>query len=116
MTFSPQEFLQLADQLGHSSTQESEYRTVIYLAYYGLFLQARDALGVTQRGGKVHSAVSRTLRRVAPVQADALNTLRRLRNDSSYDMALVISQQDAHDAIALARVVESELRAQGIIS
>jgi hypothetical protein len=59
VTFAPSDFLILADSLSQHATGESEHRTAVDRAYYGLFLMTREGIGVTSTGANVHVVLER---------------------------------------------------------
>lgn len=86
MSFDPLEFIKLGQQIAHPPT-EARHRTAVGRAYYGVFLIARDKMGVRGRK-KVHKRTVNRLRKTTGYDstADQLTALRRLRNVADYDL------------------------------
>jgi len=82
---------QIQKRLSASGMLESEFRTAVDRAYYGVFLMTRDGLGITTRGADAHRQVANGLRGVDRSMGDALEPLRQRRNRSSYDLGKTIS-------------------------
>jgi hypothetical protein len=118
-------FLELARELRFGVT-EAHWRAAVIHAYYGLFLECRDALtrwGVaTPPRQNIHAYVrlkfvyagNADLRRIG----DALDFLVRHRNEASYDLGpLLVFQtrrlalravQEATDALALLDAIDAD--------
>jgi uncharacterized protein (UPF0332 family) len=87
VAFDPSEFVKLARRIASSVLQESELRTAVGRAYYGLFLVARDKMRVKKRRD-VHSETIKRLRKVSGYRstADELDELFELRKVADYEL------------------------------
>lgn len=65
---------------------------------------------VAGKGRNIHIHVIAALRNLDPTLGDSLNTLRRRRNSCGYGLQVTVTQQDARDAVSLARLMEAGLR------
>lgn len=81
----PREFIRLARELG-ARTDEASLRAAVGRAYYGLFLLAREKLGLSTTSKDVHGEVTMKLRALHGYwkAADHLKILRQLRNVADY--------------------------------
>lgn len=86
MTFDPNRFLGLARELASNSDDEARLRTAVGRAYYSVFLQAREILGIRERR-RVHGLVIGRLRSVDRASGDQLDLLQALRGEADYDLA-----------------------------
>jgi uncharacterized protein (UPF0332 family) len=86
MTFDPNRFFGLAQELAGGADDEARLRTAVGRAYYSAFLQARQFLGVTGRS-RVHGRVIGGLRSVDRAAGDQLAKLQALRAEADYDLA-----------------------------
>jgi hypothetical protein len=80
-------------------------RTAVGRLYYAVHLQARESL--SHRGYSVprfqaHKAVITELRRRGHPGADMVKRLKRLREDSDYDLATPVTAHEVSRALALA--------------
>jgi len=110
MTFSPDEFLQVAGSLTGSRSVERDWRTSAGRAYYANFLAARDALNVVVVDESVHKATERALADVDRVFAQTLGMLRRLRNACDYRMEVPVSKNEVTMHVALANQLIEDIR------
>ena len=83
--FDPAEFLRVAITLAAQDADEAALRTAVGRAYYSVFLDARDRLGVTTVEG-VHGEVIRLLARRNRPLADQMRRLFNLRVVADYQM------------------------------
>lgn len=94
---------------------EASIRTSVSRAYYGAFLEARDAKGLSSYGASGHSDVigeyARTGHPADRTISASLRTLKRLREKADYELRTSCTKTDAHDAI---REAEKVLRALSI--
>jgi len=107
--FSPFDFLNLAKDLINDN--EAKIRTAISRAYYSSFLIARDTFSLSEKTPKVHRKVVSILYSRNPIVANQLHLLRRKRNFADYDTKVVLSRNDAENAIKLAEDIITGLRA-----
>jgi hypothetical protein len=84
--FDPREFGALAERLAASpDAGEAELRTAVGRAYYAVFLQARDRLGI--RGARnIHHRVIAALKHRDPAAGNQLARLEDLRGVADYEM------------------------------
>lgn len=96
-------------------TDEASIRTSVSRAYYGAFLEARDAKGLSSVGRDGHKVVItayvNTGHPADRVISASLRTLKQLREKADYDSQSTCSKKDALDAITEA---EKVLKALGI--
>jgi uncharacterized protein (UPF0332 family) len=93
MTFDPSEFLRIANQLAQSTNDEASLRTAVNRAYYSVFLQAREKVGLRGHQRHIHGEVIGRLRRADRAAADQLDKLETLRGEADYELA---SQNPLH--------------------
>lgn len=91
-------------------TDEASVRTSMSRAYYGAFIEARNAKGLSSIGGNGHQTV------ISAYQGDriisgALRRLKSLRERADYEPQSPCSRKDAQDAITEA---EKVLKALGV--
>jgi uncharacterized protein (UPF0332 family) len=85
MTFDPTEFLRVANALAEHS-DEASLRTAVGRAYYSVFLQARERLGIRGQRRHIHGLVIAGLRRVDRKVGDQLDKLEKLRGTADYEL------------------------------
>lgn len=107
--FHPTQFVQLAESLV-AQQDEASLRSAVSRAYYGVFLEARERLQLTSTSASVHAETQRLLkRRGLPRLALALDSLRKLRNLSDYQLNLRMDRKQARHAVQTARRIAREL-------
>jgi hypothetical protein len=85
MTFNPREFLEVANELGQH-TDEARLRTAVGRAYYSVFLEARDKLGLGGQSRHIHGQVIGRLRDKDPAAGNQLDKLETLRGEADYQL------------------------------
>lgn len=92
---------------------EASVRTSISRAYYGAFLEARDAIGASSKGDRGHSEVISAYSGRGSVNdtliARSLRSMKKLREKADYDAHLVCTKRDAEDAMSEAKKVLKSL-------
>ena len=88
MTFDPNEFLRLADELGQHTNDEAKLRVAIGRAYYSVMLRTRKGLGVTGKRN-IHNRVIVSLRKVDKAAGDQLAKLETLRGVADYELTVI---------------------------
>lgn len=88
MTFEPSEFFRLANQLAQKTDDEASLRTAVGCAYYSVFLQAREKVGLRGQQRHIHGEVIGRLRRTDRAAADQLAKLEMLRGEADYELAV----------------------------
>ena len=88
MTFDPNEFLRLSDELGQDIVDEAKLRTAIGRAYYSVMLRTRQGLGITGKR-HIHDRVIKSLRKVDKAAGDQLAKLESLRGVADYEMTVI---------------------------
>ena len=88
MSFDPNDFLRVADGLAQGSDDEASLRTAVGRAYYGVFLQARERLGIHGQRRRVHGIVIGRLRSADPAAGNQLDKLEALRGAADYDLVV----------------------------
>lgn len=107
--FNPADYITVAEEL--SLGDESKLRTAICRAYFYAFLSAREWLKtkgvIFSNKGTDHGLVQQSLQtHVNRATKDLLSDLRRnYRNEADYNLAKTIQQQEAKDAIVLAKQI-----------
>ncbi|WP_423601188.1 hypothetical protein [Roseateles sp. MS654] len=97
--FHPSDLVSLADRLRKDGSEASD-RTAISRAYYGIFLMARDLMGVSVRDGRAHRLTQDKLRRCGQAELSIdLAFLRGLRNESDYQTDRNITAKSVSDAL-----------------
>ena len=104
--FDPANFLPLARKL--AGGDEASARTSVGRAYYASFLIAREKLDLSGlRIPEVHQRVIEELHIRNHLIANNLHQLRRMRNNSDYNLHTCINASDARRALMLAeRILE----------
>ena len=81
----PRAFLDLANALADAiAADEATLRTAVGRAYYSVFLQARDILGIRGRRN-IHQRVIVALKRQGPAAGTQLEKLASLRGMADYE-------------------------------
>lgn len=107
--FHPRRFLDLAEGL-LTRHDEASLRSAVSRAYYGVFLEARDLLGMTHLGSQVHGEAQQMLKRRGLLQlAHRLDSLRKLRNVADYQVATRMGHPQALTGMQAARLIAREL-------
>ncbi len=88
MTFDPSEFLNVASELARNPHDEASLRTAVGRAYYSVFLQACEKLGIRGRRRRVHGFVIGRLRHDDPAAGNELAKLETLRGEADYEMTV----------------------------
>lgn len=88
MTFDPNDFLRLAEELGQNTNDEAKLRAAIGRAYYSVMLRARSGLHVTGRR-HIHRNVIISLRKVDKAAGDQLDKLESLRGVADYELTVI---------------------------
>jgi len=103
MTFDPQDFLALANQIYSDPNYQDEpsYRTIICRSYYAAFLFSREKLmlkGVSfGSDAKDHQIVIMELKNfINPAISGQLRQIREKRNLADYDLSTSISKGSAN--------------------
>ena len=113
--FDPASFLKVAEELSLAATDEAKLRTSICRSYFYTFLYSREWLksqGMTFKNkSEDHALAHKGLQKyVNRATKDLLSDLRRnYRNEADYNLTKVIQQQEAKDAIDLAKKVISNI-------
>jgi len=101
--FSPGSFCAFAKTLRHRwDADEASIRTSMSRAYYGAFLEARDAKGLSSVGRDSHKRVLDAYGGTTPadqVISSSLRKLKSLREKADYEPQTTCSKSDAHDAL-----------------
>lgn len=113
MPLDPQDYLSLSFALKQSDLlpEEARYRSCISRAYYGAFLFARDAAGITSSSGSVHNDTIEFFKDNSAI-FNRLRDLRIKRNQSDYELNRSIGRRDAERALGMAQAVIQALRAR----
>jgi hypothetical protein len=82
--FDPLDFLRLADALMRSGDDEARSRSAISRVYYGLFLVARDRMGITDHRGVHEIVIAELALHGHSGLAGKLGQIRRLREVADY--------------------------------
>ncbi|MBI4339114.1 MAG: hypothetical protein HY680_04080 [Chloroflexi bacterium] len=101
--FDPDDFWQLVQALVATPTpSEAASRTAASRAYYALYLTVRERLGLPTAGEAAdHGRVLAELRNRGRWRlAQAMGSLRRLRNQADYDLDTSITRSIVADAIS----------------
>ncbi|ALV06199.1 hypothetical protein DES44_1660 [Roseateles depolymerans] len=117
--FHPKQFVHLAEKLV-AQRDEACLRSAVSRAYYGVFLQTRELLQVTLTSATVHAETQRLLkRRGLPRLAQDMERLRKLRNQSDYQLDdsldLRMIRESAQRAVQTARLIARELEAPALL-
>ena len=88
MTFDPNEFLRFAHEVARDSDDEARLRCAVGRAYYVVFLQARERLGLRGQRRTIHGAVIGRLKSVNRAAGDQLDKLERLRGEADYELVV----------------------------
>jgi len=88
MTFDGSAFLRVANELAHNSDDEASLRTAVGRAYYAVFLQARERLGIHGQRRRIHGIVIGRLKSADPVAGNQLDKLEALRGAADYDLVV----------------------------
>lgn len=109
--FDGRNFVTVADQVMQCQgiTPESATRTAIGRYYYGAFLEARDAAGITDRSPGVHTAVIDYYAARNSKLSNHLKDLRRSRNKADYQTERPLPGVEARRCKGLANKVLKEL-------
>ena len=86
MTFDPREFLRVAADLAQNNDDEASLRSAVNRAYYSVFLQARDKVGLRGNQRHIHGQVIGRLRSADRPAADQLDKLESLRGEADYEL------------------------------
>ena len=86
MSFDPNEFLRLAHAIARDSDDEARLRSAVGRAYYAVFLQARERLGLRGHRRKIHGLVIGRLKSVNRAAGDQLDKLETLRGEADYEL------------------------------
>ena len=110
MSIDPSDMVEYASKLLTNNSDEMELRNVVNRAYYGAFLAARDAAGITNSSGSVHKEVSDfyKCKKKTYVQ-NGLDSLKKYRQKADYKPQDNVSAQDAKACCRQARKVLKEL-------
>jgi len=113
--FDPEGFLEIARSLAHkTNATEAELRTAVGRAYYGVFLQAREALAatgeITPTGTRDdHKIVVKALRNRRGPSGNQLRKLRGARNQDDYHLRRTRTQASAQQMVMTADLISSRL-------
>jgi uncharacterized protein (UPF0332 family) len=88
MTFDPNEFLNVANKLAQNAQDEASLRTAVGRAYYSVFLQACEKLGIQGRRRRVHGFVIGRVRHNDPAAGNQLAKLEALRGEADYQLTV----------------------------
>ncbi len=91
-------------------TEEVALRSAVSRLYYGVYLHARDRLGVAQRRRSHQEVRNELQRRTRKVTGDQLGDLRQLREEADYDLKSGGWEQNFMRATRLADRVLKDLR------
>jgi uncharacterized protein (UPF0332 family) len=86
MTFNPSEFLRVANELALNTDDEASLRSAVSRAYYAVFLQARDCLGLHGHRRTIHGQVIGRLKSADRNAGDQLDKLEVLRGEADYEL------------------------------
>jgi len=118
--FNYYDFLKLAKQLFHDEKYQSEaaIRTIIGRSYYSVFLHVREFIKDNLEKldpnlyeefmqyilpkGVVHSSVRKIIKKLSFKLGYKIAKLSDLRKDADYDLSIIISKQEAEEAIQTA--------------
>lgn len=110
MTFDPEGFLNLAQDILASAPVEAGFRTAVSRCYYAVHLRARENLKASGEltptySGFDHEQVIELLRSRRGPEGDRVDRLRVLRNRADYRTDRSIVETDARHALSLANAV-----------
>lgn len=92
---------------------ESSIRVSISRAYYGAFLEARDAIQVSSQGETGHLDVIKHFSSLktptATIIANTLRSMKKRREKADYDIQLACKKKEAEDAVIEARKILKSL-------
>ena len=88
MTFNPSEFLRLANELARDNSDEAKLRSAVGRAYYAVFLQARESLGLSGNRRRIHRLVIGRLKGTDRSAGDQLDKLETLRGEADYELVV----------------------------
>ncbi len=116
----PDQFLLFADSVAQNpSSGPAGYRSAIFRAYYAVYLQARDLIGVTMGfridgGGNEHKFIQRLLLNCSLEEGqevgELLKNLHQSRREADYDMDLLHCESQAEARLCVARAQEVSQR------
>ena len=86
MTFDPADFLRVANELASEGHDEAFLRTAVGRAYYAVFLQAREFLGLRGQRRHIHNTVISRLKRTDFAAGTQLDKLETLRGQADYEL------------------------------
>ncbi len=102
--------VEYALQMLQNSDQEMQYRNVVNRAYYGAFLTARDAAGITNNSGSIHRDVIQHYQdKKKSIIGNNLDVLKKLRQTADYEPQHNMSIHDAKKSCRTAEKILTEL-------
>lgn len=109
--FDGRNFITVADEVlqCQALSAESAGRTAVGRYYYGAFLEARDAAGITDRSAEVHGKVIAYYASRNSRLSNHLKDLRRSRNKADYHTDRPLPGVEARRCRSLAKKVLEEL-------